>query len=613
MPDPIFSEPVAEHVWFTKYRLVEDGRMHEPSIRHTWERVALALSRNETHHRDEWRSRFEAAMNHFRFLPGGRILAGAGAAPRRTLFNCFVTGQMHDSIDGIYSTLAEAMITMQAGGGIGCDFSTLRPAGMAAAGSGNVASGPVSFMHVWDKAAEALVSTGARRGAMMATLRCDHPDIVQFIDAKRPSGTDAEAKSVAQRGTLRHFNLSVLVTDAFMRAVEQDDEWHLMFPLAGRPIPPGAMVYDRVWSGSVVPQPCLVASVVRARALWEKLNRAAFECGDPGVIFIDRVERDNNLYYAESISATNPCGEVPLPPHGACNLGSLNLTQFIQDPFGAHPRLDLQGLAATAAVAVRMLDNVYEVSVFPLKAQEKAARATRRIGLGITGLADALAMLGVRYGSETSLDIAASVMQTICHAAYRTSVALADERGVFPAYKPQKYMEAPFIAALPDEIEDAIRHKGIHNSHLTAIAPAGSISLLANNVSSGIEPIYAFDAERTIRNADGSLQRRKVRDYACALYHSLHGENAPLPTAFVAARDVTPGEQLALQAAVQTHVDQSISKTINLPADAQFEASRDLFAQAYRLGLKGCTLFRLDAGREAVLTPADVAGEKSCG
>jgi ribonucleoside-diphosphate reductase alpha chain len=589
MLDPLFTEPVAMQVWDARYRLCETGRAREPGIQASWDRVALALSAVETHHRDEWRSRFRNVLSGFRFLPGGRILAGAGAPGRATLFNCFVTGQLHDSLEGIFSTLSEAMITMQAGGGIGCDFSPLRPAGFMAQESGNVASGPVSFMHVWNEACAVLTSTAPRRGAMMATLRCDHPDIEAFIDAKK-DGT-----------ALRNFNLAVLISDVFMTAVEQDAPWRLVFPIAGRPLPADAMVCDRKWSGSAAPEQCVVARIVSARALWERLQRAAFDYGDPGVIFIDRVERDNNLYYAESISATNPCGEVPLPPHGACNLGSINLTKFISDPFGAHPRLDLQAIAAAAAIATRLLDDVYQASPFPLKAQEKTARASRRIGIGITGLADAYAMLGIRYGSAASMELADKVMATICHAAYRTSIDMAAERGVFPQYRAADYLAAPFIQALPPDLVDGIRSKGIHNSHLTAIAPAGSISLLANNVSSGIEPIYAYHGQRHVRDARGTAQRVAVHDYAWKLFRELNGENTPLPDYFVEAHEVPAVAQLELQAVLQAHVDQAISKTINLSAAAQFEECQAIFTRAYQLGLKGCTMFRPEQGREGVL------------
>ena len=596
MRDPIFTEAIAEHVWSAKYRLFEDGRFLESDIHETWSRVALALSKPELHRRDEWRRSFEAALSRFRFLPSGRILAGAGSHRRVTLFNCFVMGHIRDAIDGIFSALGEAMITMQAGGGIGCDFSTLRPEGWRADASGNIASGPVSFMQVWNHACATLISTGMRRGAMMATLRCDHPDIERFIDAKR------DAK------TLQHFNLSVLVSDDFMQAVEQDAPWPLMFPLGGRPLVVGAPVCEKIWSGSSTPEPCLVTRTVAARELWERMLRAAFECGDPGVIFIDRIQRANNLWYAERISATNPCGEVPLPPYGACNLGSINLTHFVEDPFGPHRKLDLQGIAGTTAVAVRMLDNVYDVSHFPLPAQQETARASRRIGLGITGLADAFAMLGVRYGSRVSIDIADRIMQTICHAAYRTSIELAHERGTFPAYRPTEYLAGDFILSLPREIVESIHLNGIRNSHLTAIAPAGSISLLANNVSSGIEPIYALQADRKVRLPDGSVKVMPAQDYAWALFRKLHGQNAPLPNYyFIEAWDVDPMDQLALQSRVQAYVDQSISKTINFPAQASFERYRDLYMQAYRLGLKGCTVFRAGTAAGAVLSPSGSA------
>ncbi|MGV3743332.1 MAG: adenosylcobalamin-dependent ribonucleoside-diphosphate reductase [Burkholderiaceae bacterium] len=589
MAEAQFSEAIAEHVWNARYRLHEDGHLHEPSVKDTWSRVALALSAPEQHQRDIWLDRFRSALAAFHFIPAGRILAGAGVRRRATLFNCFVSGPIHDSIESIFSILGESMVTMQEGGGIGCDFSGLRPAGMPAKETGNTASGPVSFLHVWNQACTALASIGARRGAMMATLRCDHPDIEEFIEAKR------------QPGALQYFNLSVLISDAFMRAVERDDAWPLVFPLAGRSVPPGTMVCDKIWSGSIVPEPCATAKTLPARELWKHIRQAAIDYGDPGVIFIDRVESNNNLWYAETISATNPCGEVPLPPYGACNLGSINLTQFVLDPFGAHPKLDLNGIAGTTAVAVRMLDNVYDISHFPLKAQEKTARASRRLGIGITGLADAFAMLGVRYGSEASQEIAAAIMQTICHSAYRTSIDLAGERGVFPQYRVAKYLESGFIRTLPQELIDAINRQGIRNSHLTAIAPAGSISLLANNVSSGIEPVYAFQGQRHVRSADGEIRRIPVHDYAWALFRKRLGDKASLPSYFVEAGDIDPSAQLMLQSVLQPYVDQSISKTVNLPEDADLEQYGGIFDTAYELGLKGCTVFRVNSAKGNVL------------
>ncbi|HWW70515.1 MAG TPA: adenosylcobalamin-dependent ribonucleoside-diphosphate reductase [Duganella sp.] len=590
MPDTWFSEPISEYIWKSRYRSGD-----EASVAATWERVALALSRAEPHHRDLWCDRFGQLLDHFRFLPGGRILAGAGSARRTTLFNCFVMAPPHDSLDAIFSALGESMVTMQAGGGVGCDFSTLRPAGAPAAQSGNVASGPVSFMHLWEAACETLLSTSARRGAMMATLRCDHPDIDRFVDAKRSGGA------------LRHFNLSVLISDAFLQAVDEDGQWPLVFPLGGHPVPEGALVCERRWSGSAAAEPCLVARVVGARALWERILRAAFDCGDPGVIFIDHVQRANNLRYVEDLSACNPCGEVPLPPHGACNLGSLNLTQFVVEPFGPHPRLDLDGLASAAALATRMLDNIVDISHFPLKAQASAAHASRRLGLGITGLADALAMLGVQYGADSSLEIADTVMRTISHAAYRASIALAEERATFPAYRAAEYLGGDFIQSLPPDILEGIWKHGIRNSHLNAIAPAGTISLLANNVSSGIEPVFAFQLKRRLRGSDGSAITMQANDYAWRLFRTMHGPHAPLPSSFVEARDVEPHRQLLLMSRLQAHVDQSISKTINLPHQARFDQCKEIFREAHRLGLKGCTVFRTHPDQDAVLACANDA------
>ena len=594
MTDALLYEPVADHVWRLRYRLSENGHVHEPSIQASWSRVALALSGPELHQRDVWYERFRAALSDFRFLPAGRILAGAGSQRRNTLFNCFVSGALHDSIDAIFSALGEAMITLKEGGGIGCDFSPLRPAGMLARETGNIASGPVSFLPVWNQACAALASTGVRRGAMMATLRCDHPDIEAFIDAKR------------EPGVLQYFNLSVLVSDAFLRAVERDELWPLVFPLDGRPVPPGAMICERIWSGSITPEPCVASKTVSARALWRKLRAASIAFGDPGVIFIDRVESSNNLWYAETISATNPCGEVPLPPHGACNLGSINLTQFIEHPFGTHPKIDFKAIAGTTAVAVRMLDNVIDISHFPLNAQRKSARGSRRIGLGITGLADALIMLGLRYDSEAAQDVAAAVMQTICHAAYQTSIDLVSERGMFPQYRAAKYLESGFARSLPAALRDAIQHKGIHNSHLTAIAPAGSISLLANNISSGLEPVQAFHGHRSFRGIDGIETRMPVHDYAWTQFRQMFGERTPLPPSFVEAHDIDPVDQLKLQAALQAHVDQSISKTVQLPTDADVDRYGHVFDQAYQLGLKGCTVFRAGSERGTTLTATDM-------
>jgi len=578
MTENRLQSPLAAAVWRAKYRHAGAAGMAESCVEDTWRRVARALAAVEPSDRARREEQFYLVLEDFRFLPGGRILAGAGTGERVTPFNCFVMGTIEDSIGGIFDALREGALTMQQGGGVGYDFSPLRPAGTRARSTGMIASGPVSFMRIWDAMCGTILSTGARRGAMMATLRCDHPDIAAFIAAKH----DARE--------LRHFNLSVLVTDAFMRAVRDDAGWPLVFP------PPA----DEGTASSSA-----VHGSVKARTLWRAIMRANYDYAEPGVIFIDRVRRLDNLGYCERISATNPCGEIPLPPYGACDLGSINLTRFVRAPFTAQAAVDFDGIAAAAAVATRMLDNVYEISKFPLPQQRAVAQASRRIGLGITGLADALIMLGIEYGTPHSLEIAARIMRTICHAAYRASSALAREKGAFPLFETEQYLAGEFVSALPQDIRDAIRRDGIRNSHLTAIAPAGTISLLAGNVSSGLEPVYAADCSRSVRLADGRIESFEVADYACALYRG-SGATA-LPPAFVAAADIEPRAHLAMQAALQPHVDNAISKTINVPEDLDFEVFCSLYEEAYALGLKGCTTFRPNPVTGSVLTAHTVA------
>lgn len=585
MANQWLTEPIAEHVWNLKYRLQAKGQPAEASIRETWSRVALALSNPEPHHRDDWCERFASILRHFRFLPGGRIYAGAGAGRRATLFSAFVMAPPHDALDAIFAALGEAMVTLQAGGAIACDFSLLRPAGMAALASGNVATGPVSFLAVWDQACATLAAGAARHGAVTAALRCDHPDIESFVDAKRAPGA------------LRHLSLSVLVSDDFMQAVAEDGAWPLVFPLAGRAAPDGGMVCERIWADPLAAEPCLVARTVPARALWDRIARAACDGGEPGVLFIDRVRRADNLGYAERISAASPGGEVALPPHGACALGALNLTQFVRDPFGARAHLDLSALGATAAMATRMLDNVYELPSLPLRAQARVAHAARRVGLGLTGLADALAMLGVQYGSEASFDLAESAMRAICHAAYRASAALAKERGAFPEYRAAEYLSSDFVLALPNEIHDAIWKNGIRNSHLTAIAPAASVSLLANNVSSGIAPLRACQMQRSVPTRGGNTLQMAAADYAWNLFRQMHGAQAALPSSLAEAQEVDPRRQLQLRARLQGHVDQSMEHAIEVPPRTGADACGALFTQAYQLGLKGCSLSRADGRR----------------
>ena len=585
--DPFLDE-VSRDIWRSKYQYRHGGVARDRDITDTWRRVAHALAGVEPRDQAAWEQRFFETLENFRFLPGGRILAGAGTQQRVTLFNCFVMGRIEDSMDGIFDALKEGALTLQQGGGVGYDFSTLRPAGTRARAVGTVASGPVSFMRIWDAMCATLLSTGARRGAMMATLRCDHPDIETFITTK------------ATAGELRHFNLSVLVSDAFMRAVQEDREWPLVFPRDGLE-PSGGDTLRCAWPGCAEPVTCQVVRRVRARQLWDRIMHATYDYAEPGVLFIDRINHWNNLGYRERISATNPCGEIPLPPYGACDLGSINLTRLVRHPFSAAAELDWQALRDTARTATRMLDDVIDLSRYPLEAQAEQARGSRRIGLGLTGLGDSLIMLGLHYGSAAARSLAGEVMAEICHSAYRSSVELARDKGPFPFLVTDRHLERPFIQALPEDICEGIHRHGIRNSHCTAIAPTGTISLLANNVSSGLEPVFAFRHTRQVLSADGSHHRYTVVDQARHLWERRHGPAEPLPEAFVEARELAPEQHLAMQAAVQPNVDNAISKTVNVPADYPFEAFRALYQRAYELGLKGCTTFRPNPVTGAVL------------
>jgi ribonucleoside-diphosphate reductase alpha chain len=594
MSEDPFANPVARQVWESRYRFRDDRRIHDMTIEDTWRRIARALSAVEPRDRARWEERFYGILESFRFLPGGRIQAGAGTGRNVTLLNCFVMGVIEDSIPGIFGALEEGAITMHQGGGVGYDFSTLRPRGMPAKGVGAIASGPVSFMQVWDAMCATILATGARRGAMMATLRCDHPDIEAFVAAKQASGQ------------LRHFNLSVQVTDAFVEAVRADRDWALVFPAEDGE---GETVL-RPWPAQPGPVSCRVHRRVRAAGLWDAILAATYDHAEPGVLFIDRINRLNNLWYREHISATNPCGEIPLPPYGACDLGSINLTRFVQAPFTSSARIDLEALRASVPVAVRLLDDVIDASRFALPAQAEAARGTRRIGLGVTGLADALIMLGLDYDSGSTRELAARVIGEICHGAYRASIELAREKGAFPYLDRERYLEGPFVAALPDDIRDGIARHGIRNSHLLAIAPTGTISLLAGNVSSGIEPVYDAEMTRRVLDQDGRACSLEVVDLAVRLWRE--GGRRGLPPAFVRANDLSPLAHLSMQAALQPFVDNAISKTINVPEAFPFEDFRRVYDLAFDLGLKGCTTFRPNPVTGAVLEAVDPREAPHC-
>jgi len=581
---------ISHHIWETKYRYADRGHA-ERTVLDTWRRVAHALAAIEQKDASAWEHKFFAILQDFKFLPGGRIQAGAGTARNVTLFNCFVMGAIEDSIPGIFRALQEGALTMQEGGGIGVDFSTLRPRGTSAKGAGNIASGAVSFMDIWDAMCGTILSTGARRGAMMATLRCDHPDIEEFVTAKQ------------QSGRLRRFNLSVQVPDAFVAAVRGDDDWPLVFPTAA--FDGDGETVLRLWSGEDGPVPCRVTRRISARQLWDRILRATYAYAEPGVLFIDRINNLNNLWYRERITATNPCGEIPLPPYGACDLGSLNLTRFVLSPFTPDARIDFEGIEQTTRIAVRLLDNVIDASQFPLPPQAESAHGSRRVGLGITGLADAMVMLGLTYGGAESLAAAADIMRRICHAAYRTSIGLAKEKGSFPYFECNRHLNGAFIRSLPEDIRNEMAETGVRNSHLLAIAPTGTISLLAGNVSSGLEPIFAASYERNVLAGDGTPKAFMLTDYALNQWRRITGSATGTPNGFVTAGELPVNAHLQMQADLQPFVDNSISKTINVPRSTPFEEFKQIYDLAYDMGLKGCTTFRANPVTGSVLSERD--------
>ena len=561
-----FPMAISQQIWDMKYRLKDqNGTFLEQTVQDTWHRIAKALSEVETEPK-KWETIFYNALTDFKFLPAGRITAGSGTKRNVTLFNCFVMGVIPDSMSGIFDMLKEAALTMQQGGGIGYDFSTIRPKGSLVKGIAADASGPVSFMDVWDSMCRTIMSAGSRRGAMMATMRCDHPDIEEFI----------AAKSDSQK--LRMFNLSVLVTDAFMEAVKKGEDWKLIYN-------------NKVYS------------VIKAADLWDQIMRATYNFAEPGVIFIDRINATNNLSYCETITATNPCGEQPLPPYGACLLGSINLAKLVEQPFDKNAYLDVSQLEDLVSTAVRMMDNVIEVSQFPLEAQKLEAKNKRRIGLGVTGLADALLMVGLRYGSDEAVKKTEKWMKTIALSAYKASINLAEEKGAFPLFDPEKFIVSGKMIQMDEDVKQAVHKFGIRNALLTSIAPTGTISLYAGNVSSGIEPVFAYSYKRKVLQNDGSHVEEEVVDYAVQLWRDKFG-NAPLPDFFVSAQNLTPADHVKMQAAAQKWVDSSISKTINCPEDISFDDFKEVYIQAYDTGCKGCTTYRPNEVTGSVLSAA---------
>lgn len=535
--------PVA--VWADEQKYRQEGEEYNQKVG----RVAGALTDDKEHY-----DKFSDILKDQRFLPGGRVQAAAGSYRRVTALNCFVMQDVPDSMSGIMDVAKEAAITMQLGGGVGYDFSNIRPKGSRIKSIGSQASGPVSFMGIMDALCKTIASAGHRRGAQMGCLRVDHPDIVEFITAK------------TNTHNLTQFNISALVTDEFMEAVKEDADFDLRFE--GR-------VYE----------------TVRARSLWETILRATWDWAEPGVIFIDRVNQMNNLYYCENISATNPCGEQPLPEYGACLLGSFNLTKYVyftatdQDAF-----FDFDQLAHDIPHVVRAMDNVIDETTYPLSEQKAEAKNKRRMGLGVTGLGNVLGALGIVYGSSEAQEFTQELMKFLANNCYKSSASLAAEKGPFPLYDAEKYLNGEFIKRLDSDTQEAIATCGIRNSHLISIAPTGTISLTANNVSSGIEPVFSMSYDRTIQTFEGPMVET-VEDYAYREW-GIECETAD---------KITVESHVGMLNAAQYYVDSACSKTCNVGDDVSWEQFKDVYMQAYEGGAKGCTTFRASGKRFGIL------------
>ena len=567
-----FPQPICEQIWNQKYRFStnREGFKSDQNVVDTWGRIASACAALLPDSQD-WEQKFFNALYDFKFLTAGRITAGAGTGRNVTLFNCYVMGTVPDSLDSIFDMLKEAAITMQQGGGIGYDFSTLRPKGAPVRGVESYSSGPLSFMDVWDAMCKTIMSAGSRRGAMMATMRCDHPDIEEFISAKQ------------NPTRLRNFNVSVLISDMFMEAVATDKDWDLVF--------------EGQWY-----------KTIKAKDLWDAILQNTYDAAEPGVIFIDRINKENNLWFLETIAATNPCGEQPLPPYGACLLGSINLARMVFNPFTEQAQIEWDELEKTVRTAVRMLDSVVDISKFPLPQQEKEAKEKRRQGLGVTGLADLLFMIGMKYGSGEAVAMTERLMKNIAIWAYEESIMMAKEWGPAPCMESMdaryEFIRSGYMQRMPEHIHKDIITYGIRNTHLLSIAPTGTISMYAGNVSSGGEPIFAPFYLRKVTRDNGVIEEERVSVYSVNTYFNLgHTEKDDWWRQYmVTAQNLEPSHHVIMQAALQKWVDSSISKTVNLPEDITFEEFKEVYSHAYDSGCKGCTTYRPNAITGSILT-----------
>jgi ribonucleoside-diphosphate reductase alpha chain len=604
---------ITQEVLLEKY--CKDG---ETTAEQIYKRVARAVAQAEASElRALWAERFEANMRRGA-IGAGRIMSAAGTGIQATLINCFVQpiGDCMDGFDedgkpGIYRALTLAAETMRRGGGVGYNFSAIRPRGARVRSTHSAASGPCSYMDVFDASCKTVESAGARRGAQMGILGCDHPDIFEFIDAKRT------------KGRWNNFNISVGISDAFMRAVEADATWQLVHKAepSAEQIKAGAFQReDGMW----------VYRTGQARELQDRIMRSTYDFAEPGVVFLDTMNRDNNLHAIETIEATNPCSEQPLPQYGCCDLGPIILTRYVQRPFSNRATFLWAEFKHSVQTHVRFLDDVLDVTFWPLEEQRNEAMSKRRIGVGFTGLGDALIMLGIRYDSTEGRHLAAKLATEMRDAAYSASIELAEEKGAFPRFDPETFLEeGTFASRLPQELKDRIRTRGIRNSHLLSIAPTGTVSLaFADNASNGIEPAFSWGYNRKKRLADGSEKKFPVLDHALRVFLRTLGPTLAaalldavvslrsefefggvthkvkdvLPTSFVSALDMSAADHMAMLAAVQPFIDTAISKTVNIPADYSFDEFKDLYVNAWHAGLKGLATYRPNDTLGAVLS-----------